>query len=81
MAENPTMIDEEQNKSSLPRFLTTPISERPTHYPVILKICPIGTRIENVRDSVYRILLEKFILFFCFFSKTIINVFQFMISF
>ena len=55
-AENPILLDEEEdNKNSPPK---TPVSERPTRPPELLKIRPFGTRMENVPDYVYRNLFQ-----------------------
>ena len=59
MAENPILIDKEQDrKNSPPPFLTTPVSDTPTQPPLLMRIRPFGTRIENVPDYVYRNLFE-----------------------
>ena len=55
-AENPVVLDEEEDKETAPP--TTPVSERPTEPPRLLRICPFGARIENVSDFVYRKLLQ-----------------------
>ena len=66
IAENPFLIDEEQDKDNSPpppppplSHPTTPVSERPTQPPVLMRCCPFGTRIENVPEYVPRILFEK----------------------
>ena len=52
-AENPILLDEEEDKESSPPT-TTPVTERPTRPPALLRSRPFGTRIENVPDYVYR---------------------------
>ena len=47
-AENPILVDEEEDKENSPPTTTTPVSERPTRPPVLLRSCSFGTRIENV---------------------------------
>ena len=51
-AENPILLDEEAEKeNSLP---TTPVSERPTQPPALLRSRPFGTSLENFPDYVSR---------------------------
>ena len=57
-AENPILLDEEKDKENSPPTKTTPVSERPTRPPALLKSRPFGTRIENVPDYVYRNLFQ-----------------------
>ena len=54
-SENPIVLDEKEDKNS---SATTPVSERPTEPPRLLKSRPFRGRIENVKEFVYRILLE-----------------------
>ena len=62
-AENPVLMEEEQDKENFPPpHPTTPVSERPTQSPVLKRKRPFGTRIENVPDHVYRNLFEQFFL-------------------
>ena len=49
-AENPILLDEEEDMENSPA--TTPVSERPTRPPALLRSCPFGTRIKNVPDYV-----------------------------
>ena len=49
--ENPILSEEEQDKESAPP--TTPVSERPTEPPRLLRSRAFGARIENVPDYVY----------------------------
>ena len=50
--ENPIMFDEEQDKENVPP--KTPVSERPTEPPRLLRSPAFGARIENVSDYVNR---------------------------
>ena len=54
--EKPIVLDEEQDKENAPP--TTPVSERPTEPPRLLRSRVFGARIENVPDYVYRNLFE-----------------------
>ena len=56
-AENPILLDQVEEKENSPPT-TTPVSERPTEPPILLKSCPFGTKIENVPDYVYRNLFQ-----------------------
>ena len=59
MAGNPILIDEEQDKEiSPPPHPTTPVSERQTQPPVLMRSHPFDTRIENVPDYVFRSLFH-----------------------
>ena len=49
-AENPILLDEEEDMENSPA--TTPVSERPTRPPALLRSCPLGKRIKNVPDYV-----------------------------
>ena len=62
-AENPILIEEEQDKEKSPPrpHPTTPVSERPTQPPVLMRSCPIGTRFENFPDYIYRNLFKTII--------------------
>ena len=56
-AANPIIFDDEEDKeNSAPATTTAPESERPTEPPRLLKSRPIGNRLENVPESVYRTL-------------------------
>ena len=57
-AENHILLVEEEDKENSPLPPTTPVSERPTWTPALLRSCPFGTKIENVPDYVYRKLFE-----------------------
>ena len=57
MVQNPILMDKEQCKENSPPP-TTPVSEIPTQPTVLMRGCPIRTRIENVPDYVYRKLFE-----------------------
>ena len=54
--ENPIVLDEGQDKENAPP--TTPVSERPTEPPRLLRSRAFGERIENVPDYVYKNLFE-----------------------
>ena len=57
-AENPLLIDEEQDKdNSSPRHPTTPFSERTTHS-LLLRRRPFETKNEIVSEYVYRNMFE-----------------------
>ena len=56
-AENPILFDEEEDKENSPPP-TTPVSERPTQPPALLRSLPVGRRIENLPDYVYRTLFQ-----------------------
>ena len=55
--ENPIVLDEEQDKEKSPPP-TTPVSERPSEPPRLLRSRAFGARIENVPDNVYRNLFQ-----------------------
>ena len=59
MAENPILIDKEQDKEDSPPP-TSSASETPTHSRVLRRSGPFGTRIENFPDYVHGILFEYF---------------------
>ena len=66
LAENPFLIDEEQDKENSPTPPTppaTPVSERPTQPHLLMGSRPFATKFENVPDYLYRNLFEKLILF------------------
>ena len=55
IVENPTLIDEQQDKeNSPPPHPTTPVSERPTQPPVLMRNRQVGKTIENDPDYLYR---------------------------
>ena len=54
--ENLIVLDEEQDKENAPP--TTPVSERPTEPPRLLRSRAFGARIEDVPDYVYRNLFQ-----------------------
>ena len=64
-AENPILLDEEEDKKNSP-LTTTPVTERPARPPALLRSRPFGTRIENVPDYVYRNLFQYVLLCLCF---------------
>ena len=55
-AENPIVLGEEEDKENAPP--TTPVSDRPTEPPRLLRSRPFGARMENVPDYVYRNLFQ-----------------------
>ena len=55
-SENPIVLDEEDDKEN--PSATTPVSERPTEPPRLLRSRPSCRRIENVKEFVYRTLFE-----------------------
>ena len=57
-AENHNLLDEEEDKENSPATTTTPVYERPTQPPALLRSRPFGTRIENIPDNVYRSLFQ-----------------------
>ena len=62
MAEDPILIDEEQDKENSAPLPTTPFSERRTQPAVMMRNCPFGEEIENVPIYAYTGLLTCFIL-------------------
>ena len=53
--ENPTVLEEEEDKeNALPPAPSTPVSERPTEPPRLLRSCAFGAGTENIPDYVYR---------------------------
>ena len=58
VAENTILIDEEENKENFPPSPTTPVSERPTRPPALLRSRPFGTRTEKVPNYVDRNFFE-----------------------
>ena len=56
--EDPIVLDEEEDKENSAPTTTTPVSERPTEPPRLLRSRAFGARIENVPDYVYRNLFE-----------------------
>ena len=57
-AENPILLDEEEDKEISPPASTTPVSERPTRPPALLRNRPNGTRLETVPDCFRRNLFQ-----------------------
>ena len=53
-AENPILLGEEEDKENSSLTTKTPVSERPTRPPALLRSRPFGTTIENVPDYVYK---------------------------
>ena len=56
--ENPILLDEEEDEENSPPTPTTPVPERPTRRPGLLRSRRFDTRIENVPDYVYRFLFQ-----------------------
>ena len=56
LVENPIVLDEEQDNENAPP--TTPVFERPTEPPRLLRSRAFGARKENVPDYVYRNLFQ-----------------------
>ena len=59
-AENPILLDDEEDKENSPP--TTPVSERQTQPPALLRTRPFGTRLESIPEYAYRNLFQFFIL-------------------
>ena len=57
-AENPNLLDEEEDLEISPPTTTTPVSERPTRPPASLRSPPFGAGVENVPDFIYRNLFQ-----------------------
>ena len=57
-AENPILLDEEEDKENSPPPTRTTVSEKPTWPPALPRSRPFGTRIENVPDCVFRSLFQ-----------------------
>ena len=57
-AENPILLDEEEDKENSPPPTTTPVFERPTRPPALLRSRPFGTGMEKVPDYIYRNLFQ-----------------------
>ena len=57
-AENPILLGEEEDKENSPPSTTTPVSERPTRPPALLRSRPLGSRKEYFPDYVYRNLFQ-----------------------
>ena len=60
LAENQILIDEEHDKENPSPLPTTPVSERPSQPPELLRIRPLGTRIKNFPDYIYKTLFGIF---------------------
>ena len=57
-AARPMIVDDEEDKESSSPTTTTPESERLTEPPRLLRSRPLGTRLKNVPESVYRTLFR-----------------------
>ena len=64
--ENPTVLDEEEDKENAPPRPSTPVSVRPTEPPRLHRSRASGAIIENVPDDVYRNLFQKVLPRLCF---------------
>ena len=53
-AENHVLLDEEEDKENSPPPPKTPVSERLTRPPALLRSRPLGTRIEIIPDFVIK---------------------------
>ena len=81
MAENSILIDEEQDMENSSPSATTPVSERLTRPPALMSLRIFQTRIENVPDCGYRILVEYSMLLLCvFFDKKIDQIVSYSVS-
>ena len=59
-SENRIVLDKEEDKEN--SHLKTPVSERPTETPSLLRIGPLGKQIENLPELVYTTPFESNIL-------------------
>ena len=57
-AQNPIVLDEEEDKENSPPAPSTPESVRSTEPPRLQRSHPFGTRIENVPDNVLKNLFQ-----------------------
>ena len=64
MAENPFLIDKEQDTEKS-RFPSTSVSHECNEPLSLLRWCPFGSRFENVLEYHFRILFEGFCFGFC----------------
>ena len=76
--ENPILLDDEEEDKE--NASPTPVSERPTEPPRLLRSRAFGARLENVPYFVYRFLFEKVLACVCF-DIILFNVFHFIITF
>ena len=63
LAGNLNLIDDKEDKENSP--LTTPVSERRTRPPALLRSWPVGTRVEIVPGYVYRTLFYQTLALMC----------------
>ena len=54
--ENLTLLDEEEDKENSPP--KTPVSEKPTRPPALLRSCPFRTKLENGTDFIFSSLFQ-----------------------
>ena len=64
--ENPIVLDEEEDKENSAPTTTTPVSERPTEPPRLLRSRAFGARTENAPDYVDRNLFQYVLPCLCF---------------
>ena len=64
--ENPIVLDEKEDKENSAPTTTTPVTERPTEPPRLLRSRAFGEGIENVPDYVYRTLFQQVLPCLCF---------------
>ena len=79
-AENPILLGEEEDKENFLPTTSTPVSERLTRPPALLRSRPFGGKIENVPDYGQRNLFNRFYCV-CVLIRSIFNVFHFSIIF
>ena len=73
-AENLHLLDEKKDKENSPQITTTPVSERPTRPPALLRSRPFGRGIGIVPDYVYRNLFQQVLPCLCFNINYILGV-------
>ena len=64
LVDTPILRDNEEDKEKSPS--TTPVSEKPNRLPGLLRSRAFGTRLDEITDSAYRILLLWALLYKCF---------------
>ena len=80
-AENPILLDEQENEeNSPPPPPTTPVTERPTRPPALMKIPPFGTKMKMFQIMFIEICFNRYYRA-CVLIKIIINIFFFVIIF
>ena len=82
MAENPILIDDEEDKENTPPLRTIPVSERPTQPPVLMKSFLLEEELRILPISPAKTSSNDLYCFcVCTLLETIIILFQFIISF